>query len=64
MMIAPQGSKENLRKFWVVVSFIGLCVCGAMALYCAVGGFWKGGGMYLFAFLCNAWTFETKRRKR
>lgn len=52
------------RRFWIVSSFIGLCVCGALMLYFAVEGFWKESGLYLVFFLCNAWTFETKRRQR
>jgi hypothetical protein len=54
---------EKVRKFWVVSSFIGLCVCGALMLFFVVGGYWKGAGAYLLFFLCNAYTFETKRRK-
>jgi hypothetical protein len=55
---------EKGRKFWVVSSFIGLCVCGALMLFFAVEGYWKEAGMYLGFFLFNAWTFETKRRQR
>jgi hypothetical protein len=62
MMLTPHGSKDGVRRFWVVSSFIGLCVCGALMLYFAVGGFWTEAGLYLGFFLCNAWTFERKRR--
>jgi hypothetical protein len=55
---------ERGRKFWVISSFIGLCVCGALMLFFAVEGYWWEAGAYLLFFLCNAWTFETKRRKR
>ena len=58
----PIDFDEKYRKFWVIVSFVGLCVCGALMLFFAVEGYWKGAGVYLGFFLCNAWTFETKRR--
>jgi hypothetical protein len=64
MMIIPTGTKEAIRRFFIVASFIGLCVCGALMLFFAVEGYWKEAGMYLVFFLCNAWTFETKRRKK
>jgi hypothetical protein len=34
-----------------------------LMLFFVVGGYWKGAGAYLLLFLCNAYTFETKRRK-
>jgi hypothetical protein len=54
---------EKSRKFWVIASLIGICVCGALMLSFAVGGHWEKAGVYLLFTLCNVWTFETKRRK-
>jgi hypothetical protein len=62
MILIPHGSKEDVRRFWIVSSFIGLCACGALMLYLAIEGYWKEAGIWLLFFLCNAWTFETKRR--
>ena len=61
-MLTPHGTENNLRNFWIIASFIGLCVCGALMLDFAVEGNWEAAGVYLLFFLCNAWTFESKRR--
>jgi len=51
------------NKFWVIVSSIGICVCGSLTLLHATGGLWKGAGMYLLFTFCNIYTLETRRRK-
>ncbi len=63
MMLTLCGSKEGMHRFWVISSFMGLCVCGALMLFFAIAGYWEEAGAYLLFFLCNAWTFETKRKK-
>ncbi|KKN72790.1 hypothetical protein LCGC14_0407570 [marine sediment metagenome] len=53
MMLTLCGSKEGMHRFWVISSFMGLCVCGALMLFFAIAGYWEEAGVLaLFLVQC------------